>query len=82
MMWEHTGGWGMGWIGVGIVHMVVFWGVVIFALVMLVRWLSGQSGADSPPTANKKPIDILRERYARGEIDHAEFERIRRDLTD
>ncbi len=82
MMWEHTGGWGMGWIGLGIVHMVLFWGVVIFVVVMLVRWLSGQSGTNRPPPVTKTPLDILRERYARGEIDHAEYERIRRDLAE
>jgi len=80
MMWEHTGGWGMGWIGLGVLHMVVFWGVVIFVIVMLVRWLSDGS-TNSPPSA-KTPMDILRERYARGEIDHAEYERVRRDIAD
>jgi putative membrane protein len=78
MMWEHTGGWGMGWIGLGVVHMVVFWGVIIFVIVLLVRWLSGGS-ANQPPA--KSAMDILRERYARGEIDQSEYERIRRDIN-
>ena len=82
MMWEHTGGWGMGWIGLGIVHMVLFWGVVIVVIVMLVRWLSGESGTGSPSPAAKTPMDILRERYARGDVDHADFDRMRRDLED
>ncbi|MDH3713842.1 MAG: SHOCT domain-containing protein [Gammaproteobacteria bacterium] len=80
MMWEHTGGWGMGWIGLGVLHMVVFWGVIVFVIVVLVRWLSG--GSVNPPPAAKSAMDILRERYARGEIDHTEYERMRRDIAE
>lgn len=79
MMWEHTGGWGMGWIGLGVLHMVLFWGVIIFVIVVLVRWLSG--GSAYPPPA-KSALDILRERYARGEIDQSEYERIRRNIAE
>lgn len=77
-MWEHTGGWGMGWIGLGLLHMIVFWAVVIFFIVLAVRWFSRGPG-DTPPTG-KTPLDIARERYARGDIDREEFERLRRDL--
>ena len=38
-MWHGIDGMGWGWIGLGIVHMVVFWGVVVVLLVALVRWL-------------------------------------------
>lgn len=75
-MWEHTGGWGMGWIGVGLVHMLIFWVVIVFVVVALAKLLSGSRG----PGEERRPLDILRERYARGEIDDAEFERMRREL--
>lgn len=72
MMW----GWGMGMM----VMMLVFWGLVIAGVVLLVRWLAGLgSGRDGGGRADRA-LEILRERYARGEIDREEFESRRRDL--
>ena len=70
------GGWGMGFGGV---FMIVFWIVIVVGVVLLVKSLAGQSSADKGPAA-RTPIDVLRERYARGEIDREEFEQKRRDL--
>lgn len=82
-MWNHTGEWGMGWMGIGPVHMLVFWGVVIFIIVALVRLLSGSSrGSDKPDRPEKDALDILKERYARGEIDHEEFEERKKRLRE
>ena len=74
-MWDHTGGWGMGWIGLGMIHMVVFWGVVIFVIVALARLIGGRRESSSD-----RALDILRERFARGEIDADEYDRVRREL--
>lgn len=68
-MW---GAWGLGMLFM----MLVFWGVVITAVVILLRWLTG-SGR---PSRRDAAMEILRERYARGEIDRQEFEARRRDL--
>ena len=67
-------GWGPGWGYYGLVH-VLWWIFVVVALVALVRWLGGchHHRGDSALT-------LLRERYARGEIDKAEFEERRREL--
>ncbi len=51
--------------------MVVFWGLVIGLIVLAVRGFSGRSDTTPPPNA----LDILRERYAKGEIDEDEYER-------
>jgi putative membrane protein len=55
--------------------MLFFWGAVIIGAVVLVRWLLDQS------KGGKSALQILQERYARGEIDKAEFEERRRDLV-
>ncbi len=75
MMWSGVEGMGWGWIGLGMVHMLVFWVLVILGIVALTRWLAGR-GSDGSARA----IDILKARYARGEITKEQFEQIRRDI--
>lgn len=70
--WDHMQGWGMMW-GGG--WMLLFWAVVIALAVFVFRRYGRTSGANRPDA-----LDILRERYARGEIDDAEFEARRRVL--
>jgi len=67
------GGWGMGWFG-GI-FMMAFWVLLIVALVFFIRWLIRSSGRAADGVAGRsRAIEILKERYARGEIDAEEFE--------
>jgi putative membrane protein len=81
MMWS-----GGGWYGMilGPLFMIAVLAVVIAAAVLLVRWLGGPApGAASHQTApGRRPLDILKERFARGEIDKAEFEERRHVLGD
>lgn len=75
-------GWGggMGW--VGMVMMIAFWVLVIVALVFLIRWLmQGSRGQAGARPSGSNALDILMERYARGEIDKNEFEAKKQDLT-
>lgn len=72
----YGGGWGMGYGGP---FMILFWVLIVIGVVLLVKWLAGQSSAGTGPR-ERAPLDILRERYARGEIDREEFEQKRRDL--
>jgi len=65
MMWN--GGHGL-WGGL---MMLLFWGLVIGLVVLAVRGFSGRSDA---PRGNSA-LDVLKERYARGEIDEEEYER-------
>ncbi|HUF77062.1 MAG TPA: SHOCT domain-containing protein [Longimicrobiales bacterium] len=71
MMW--WGAWGIGMM----LLMLVVWGLVIAGLVLGIRWLMTQGGAPRGDRA----LEILRERYARGEINREEFEARRRDLV-
>ena len=77
-MWGDAGfGWGWG-MGFGMVGMVLFWGLVIFGIVVLVKRVGGPASSGTP--AAKSALDILDERYARGEIEKPEFEEKKRSL--
>ena len=84
MMWYGTDGWGWGWTwGLGMIHGLLWWVFVILGIVLLLRLLGrggGGASATPPPAPPETALDILKKRYARGEIDKAEFEEKRRDL--
>ena len=74
------GGWGMGWFG-GI-FMLVIWALVIVGLVFLIKWLIQTTRRNgSAEGAGTRALNILKERYARGEIGKEEFEEKKRDLS-
>ncbi len=76
-------GWGSGGLGMGIgwLFMLLFWGLIIVAGVFLVRWLWDQGRPASRGEGGESALEILRRRYARGEIDREEFEAKKRDLV-
>ena len=74
-MWGN-GGWD--WWGFGALHMLLYWGVLILILVALVKWVFGVPGGRTEERG--RALDILKERYARGEIGKEEFEQKKRDL--
>jgi len=71
-MWGFWGVWGIGMM----FFMLVFWGLVIVGVVLGIRWLINQG---KEPRADSA-LEILRQRYARGEINKEEFEAKKRDL--
>jgi len=77
--WGHMGS-GMGWgMGFGGLYMILVWVVIIVAIVVLAKWLfAGASPADGP--RQESALDILKKRYARGEIGKEEFEQKMREL--
>lgn len=76
-MWGYMGNYGNGWsMGFG---MLLFWGVLIVGLAVLGKYLWG-SGIREDHVREKTALDLLKERYARGEIEREEFEQKRRDL--
>ena len=69
MGWYHGE---MGWDGwiVMTLAMVIFWALVIFAVVAIFRGTKTAAGDGSAP---EDPMDILDQRFARGEIDEQEY---------
>jgi len=59
--------------------MWIFWTVLIVGIIFLVKILDTRD-KESKYLGDKKPLEILKERYARGEIDESEFEQKRNEL--
>lgn len=77
MGWNNLGmGLGGGW--VGLIFMILFWGLIIWLVITLIQRSSNQAGS----TKNKSALDTLKDRYARGEIDQQEFKEKKKDLIE
>ena len=72
---------GGGWMFFGPLMMIIFVAAIVALVVFMVRGLGGTGhGAAAHPPPGRTPLDILKERFARGEIDKDEFEERRRTL--
>jgi len=78
MMWGYpTTGWGMLLMTLG---MVLWYGLIVVAIWALVRWLVRAGSASGPSVSGPSALEILRQRFARGEIDAVTFEDMRSRL--
>ena len=76
MMWG-PGGWLWGLV------MLVFWILVLVGLGLLIVWAARQLGYGGPASIRggaSRALEILQERYARGEIMREQYEQMRRDI--
>ncbi len=83
MMWGYGFGWGWLMMSLGTVLWIALLVVLVWALI---RWLSSKASTTTPMTMHMPPSgpsaeEILRQRYARGEIDAATFEQMRERLA-
>ena len=74
-MWDIPTGMGW-WMGFGIIWMILFWGGLIALIVWGIKKLSGGGS----PRKND-PLDIARERYAKGEISEEEFTQLKKNIS-
>lgn len=72
--------WGVGGVFMMLL-MLVFWGLVIAGVVLGIRWLVRGGAEPKAESKSDSALQILRERYARGEIGREEFEAKKRDLS-
>ena len=75
MWYMHDGmGW---WMLFGSAWMFIFWG----GLIALVIWGIVKLTKHGDSSLKHSPLDIARERYAKGEISREEFEQLKKDLS-
>ncbi len=71
----HWGDYGWGWgMGFGWLSMIIFWVLVIMGIVFIVRMIAGGE------KKNEAALDILKMRYAKGEISKEEFDAKKKDI--
>ena len=69
------GGWGMTFM---IIAMILFWGLIIGGIILLVRFIFPSVSSGVKPSQDA--LEILKQRYAKGEIEKEEFDAKKRDL--
>lgn len=72
---------GGGWLGFGLgwIFMIVFWALIIWLIVFVVRKLSGHDSF-TRHEHKENAMELLKKRYAKGEIDKQEFEEKKKTL--
>ena len=75
-------GYGFGW---GSMFLMSLGGILWIALLVVLvwaalHWLNSKTSQAAPPASGPSAMEILRQRYARGEIDTATFEQMRERL--
>ncbi len=76
--WEPSG-FGAGLFLIPLLLMIAFWIAVIIGIIYFFRWIAS-TGKGREIKQEDTALDILKKRYARGEISKEEFERIKQDI--
>ncbi len=76
--WQEGIGW---WMMFGGIWMLLFWGAIIGLKVCGISRLTRRGDSESGTAQKHSPLDIAKERYAKGEISQEEFEQLKKDLS-
>lgn len=83
MHWNFGYGWGAG-MGFGCLIVLLFWVLVVLGFIHLLKLMLGGKREDDHETTRsvqkETPLDIIKTRYAKGEITREEFEKMKEDL--
>lgn len=69
-----------GGMGLWMIFNLFFWVLIIVGIVLVVAWVIGRSKGPEESSKEESALDILKKRYAKGEIGKEEFEEKKRDL--
>lgn len=75
--WGTHGGWGWLWMTL----ILFFLTGVVLLIIFLIRYIQGSEKRYLPPS-HEEPLEIIKRRYAKGEITKEQFEQMKKDLED
>jgi|Deesub1362A_J573_1020465.scaffolds.fasta_scaffold00151_23 putative membrane protein len=81
MDWGYGGGYGMmgyGWAIFSWIFFIVFWVAIILLIIWLYKQIKGSDTRHTSPA--ETPLEILKKRYARGEITREQYEEMRKEI--
>ena len=73
--WHHFWNWAFGG------FFGLFWILIIVGFILFIKWLAQQGKPRETRTGGEEALEILKKRYARGEINKEEFDQKKKDLT-
>ena len=79
---DYWGNWGWGHMMFGGAMMFAFWGAIILLIVLAIRWMTMGDSDGRGEARSPSALDILQERFAKGEIDSNEYEERRKVLRE
>lgn len=73
---------GWGGLGFGWIFTVILWIIIIWGILALIKGRSHHETTSERETGTSKtPLEILKQRYAKGEIDKKEYGEIKKDIS-
>lgn len=70
--------WGYGWFGGW--PMIILWIAIIVGIVFLIKWIMDSNRGQNQARTGEDPLEILKIRYAKGELTKEEYEAMKADL--